>query len=400
MPGPTSTGDGEVGPPMRATISVLGRFHAFYLARSLQAAGHLDKLITSYPVFETVKYGVAPAHIRSLIVHELANRAWFKLPATIRRLNDVGGFYNQVAFDWHVARKLTGHGNVFIGWSAGSLHSLRRAKALGMTTFLERGSSHMLTQQELMTEEFALNGLRYAGHHPGITERELIEYEEADYVCVPSSFVRQTFLDRGFPEEKLLVNAYGVDLENFPKGEKPDDVFRVIFCGALSIRKGLTYLLQAFSELNLPDSELLLIGSRQAETEPLLARHASERIRHIGPFREFDLHEYYRLGSVFCMPSIEEGMAMVQAQALASGLPLICTTNSGGADLITEGEQGYVVPIRDVEALKRKILLLYENPELRMTMSRAARARVENGFAWSDYGDRAIANYRRGLGRS
>ncbi|MDA1310977.1 MAG: hypothetical protein O2985_15410 [Proteobacteria bacterium] len=192
-------------PALKATISVLGRFHAFYLARSLQDAGYLDRLITSYPVFETVKYGVDPAHIRSLLIHELAARAWRKLPAPLRRLHDIT-YQNFTAFDWNVARRLTESSSVFVGWSGSSLRSLRRAKALGMTTFLERGSSHMLYQQELIAEEYALNGLTYEGHHPGITERELIEYETADHVCVPSEFVRRSFIERGFSADKLLVN--------------------------------------------------------------------------------------------------------------------------------------------------------------------------------------------------
>jgi glycosyltransferase involved in cell wall biosynthesis len=384
---------------LKATISVLGRFHAFYLARSLQEAGCLDQLITSYPRFETVKYGVRPEHIRSLLVHELAARLWRKLPAPLRALHDIT-HQNFAAFDWNVARRLDGRSSVFVGWSGASLRSLRRARELGMKTFLERGSSHMVYQQEIIAEEYALNGLKYQGHHPAITERELIEYETADYVCVPSQYVRGTFIERGFPAERLLVNPYGVDLEHFPRHEKPDDVFRVVFCGALSIRKGLAYLLRAFSELSLPNSELLLIGSRQSETEPLLARYASDNIRHIGPFQEFDLHKHYRLGSVFCMPSIEEGLAMVQVQALASGLPLICTTNTGGGDLITDGEEGFVVRIRDVEALKEKILFCYENPDARAAMADAARARVEDSFSWSDHGERAMAHYRHGLDAS
>lgn len=389
----------DVSRPVNATISVMGRFHAFYLARALQDAGSLERLITSYPVFETVKYGVDRSHIRSLLIHELAARFWRKLPAPLRRLHNIT-HQNMAAFDWNVARRLDDRSSVFIGWSGGSLRSLGRAKDLGMATFLERGSSHMAHQQAILAEEYELNGLEHGGHHPAITERELAEYERTDYVCVPSLYAWRSFIEKGFPKEKLLINPYGVDLRHFPRREKPDDVFRVVFCGALSVRKGLIYLLKAFSELNLPNSELLLIGSRQAETEPLLARFASDRIRHVGPFREFDLHEYYRLGSVFCLPSIEDGFGMVLVQAMASGLPLICSTNTGGADLIAEDREGFVVPVRDVDALKQKILFLYENPDIRAEMADAARARAEADFTWDHYGARALALYRAGLGPS
>ena len=381
---------------LRATISVQGRFHAFHLARELDRQGHLERLITTFPKFETVKYGVPRDRIRSLIGYEVAQRFWRNLPGAVRRACDLE-YPIKILFDRHVAALLRPGSEVFVGWSGVSVASIRRARELGMKTFLERGSAHMLSQLEILREEYARHGLPFHEHHPGITERELIEYEEADRICVPSRFVERTFLERGVAPEKLVRNPYGVDLSHFGPGTKSDDVFRVIFCGALSIRKGLGTLLQAFQELDLPNSELWLIGSRQTETEPLLARHARPNIRHLGPFPEFELHRRYIQGSVFCMPSIEEGLAMVQVQAMACGLPLICTTNTGGEDLIEDGKQGFVLPVRDVEALKGALETLYRDPERRAEMGRSARARVEAGFTWADYAGRAAAAYASAL---
>jgi glycosyltransferase involved in cell wall biosynthesis len=98
---------------------------------------------------------------------------------------------------------------------------------------------------------------------------------------------------------------------------------------------------------------------------------------------------------VFCLASIEEGLAMVQVQAMACGLPVICTTNTGGADIVREGRDGFIVPIRDVNALKEKILYFYENPEAGKIMGESARRRVQAGFSWSDYGHKMIASYRK-----
>ncbi len=96
------------------------------------------------------------------------------------------------------------------------------------------------------------------------------------------------------------------------------------------------------------------------------------------------------------MPSIQEGMAMVQLQAMACGLPLITTTNTGGDDLITRnGEEGFVIPIRDVEAIKEKILYLYENQDIAKEMGEKAKKKVENGFTWDDYGDKYIVNLNK-----
>jgi len=86
---------------------------------------------------------------------------------------------------------------------------------------------------------------------------------------------------------------------------------------------------------------------------------------------------------------------MFQAQAMACGLPVICTQNTAGEDLVRDGRDGYVIPIRDVEALKEKLLFFYENPELRRAMGESARERVGKDHSWEDYGNRAITAYER-----
>jgi glycosyltransferase involved in cell wall biosynthesis len=138
-----------------------------------------------------------------------------------------------------------------------------------------------------------------------------------------------------------------------------------------------------------------LIGSMTDEIKPFWRRWASPAVRHLGPFPERALHRYYSQGSVFCLASIEEGLAMVQAQAMACGLPVICTTNTGGADIVRPGQDGFIVPIRDVAALKDKILYFYEHPEAGRTMGESARKRVQAGFSWTDYGHKMISAYRQ-----
>jgi glycosyltransferase involved in cell wall biosynthesis len=193
----------------------------------------------------------------------------------------------------------------------------------------------------------------------------------------------------------LIQVPYGVNLANFYPVPKQEKIFRVIHCGNLSLRKGVHYLLQAFAELRLPGAELWLIGPLSEEIRPFLQRFDSPAIRHLGPFPEKGLYKYYSQGSVFCLASIEEGLAMVQAQAMACGLPAIITTNTGGADIIREGLDGFIIPIRDVAALKEKMLYFYENPEERRRMGEAARQRVQTGFSWADYGNRMMAEYQR-----
>lgn len=379
---------------MKITISVLGRFWLFYLAKQLQDHNFLARLITSYPKYEAVKYGINPENIDSLLIHEIHNRGWRKISRFTESLFNPQYMIFEL-FDRHAARHLGNPGDIFAGLSGCSLYSMRLASRMGAKTVLERGSSHMLYQRKILTEEYGRLGMRKEVVHPQVVERELQEYQEADFIAVPSQFVKETFLQQGIDEARLIHVPFGVDLTHFYPAPKEDKAFRIIHCGNISIRKGVHYLLQAFAELNLPGAELWLIGSMTDEIKPFLQKWASPAIRHQGPFPENQLHKYYSQGSIFCLVSVEEGLAMVQAQAMACGLPVICTTNTGGADLVRDGQDGFIVPIRDVTAIKEKILFFYENPGACMNMGESACRRVQAGFSWSDYGHKMIAAYRK-----
>ena len=104
-------------------------------------------------------------------------------------------------------------------------------------------------------------------------QRELLEYELTDYISVPSQFAVDSFLECGIPESKLIKVPYGVDLKEFYPVKKEDDIFRIIHCGEISFRKGVHYLLQAFSELALQNSELWLVGPVAPEISDIIDKY-------------------------------------------------------------------------------------------------------------------------------
>ena len=380
----------------RVVVSVGGRFHAFDLASQLEKRGALQRLITSYPSFKAAEWGIPADKISSLVSHELLNRAWHRLPAAARRVYDMR-FRLVERFDRLAARRIPEGADVFVGWACLSLHSIRRAKGLGAMTIVERGSSHILYQREVLSEESARTGIPLELPHPAIVEKELAEYAEADYIAVPSSYAKRTFLERGIPERKLIQNPYGVELSAFRPVPKRDEVFRVIHCGGITLQKGVHYLLQAFYELDLDNAELCLVGRVNPEMQPYLKRYARPNIHVRGPYPQSELYREYSQGSVLCHASLQEGLALVIPQAMACGLPVICTENTGGEDLVREDSDGFIVPIRDIEALKEKIAFLYENREICREMGRRARQRVTAGFSWDDYGERAVNAYAAAL---
>ena len=378
---------------MKVTLSVFGRFHAFYLAEQLLKHDLLNKLITSYPKFEVVKYGIPKNKVISMPALELINRGRNKLPQFIRDIYNAEYTVAEL-YDRKASFRIDST-DVVIGWTFFFLHTLRKAKSMGAKTIVERGSSHILYQMNILREEYERHDIEAKLAHPKLIEKELLEYNEADYISIPSLFVKRTFLERGVPEEKLIHVPYGVDVTDFKPIPKKDKTFRIIHCGGITLRKGVHYLLQAFYELNLPDAELWLIGSMSKEMQPFLRRYDNGKVFHKGPYPQKELYKHYSQGSVFVIMSIEEGLAMVQPQAMACGLPVICTTNTGGEDIVREGIDGFIVPIRNMEALKEKLFYLYENPDICKAMGQSARQRVSEGFTWDDYGERMIQAYKK-----
>lgn len=377
---------------MQITVSVGGRFHAFYLAQQLLKRGYLKQLITSYPKFEVAKYGIPKDKVGSVILKELMGRGWEEVPAFLRKTYNPQYLIHETFDRW--ASHLYTKSDICVAFSSFALHTIRKAKNMGAITIIERGSSHMLYQQEILKEEYERFGFKIQFVHPKIVEKELQEYEEADYISIPSLFVKRTFLEKGVPEEKLIHVPYGVHLDEFRQIPKENDIFRVIYVGAMTIQKGIHYLLQAFSELRLPNSELLLVGGISEEIQPFFKKYEGN-YRWVGHVSQKELYKYYSQGSVFVIASIQEGLAMVIVQAMACRLPVICTTNTGGEDIVRDGVDGFIIPVRDVEALKEKLQYLYDNPEMCKKMGGAAKGRVSEGFTWDDYGKRMIREYEK-----
>ncbi len=383
---------------MKVTLSLSGRFHGFDLAAQLEKRGVLERLITSYPKFALAKYGIPPAKIRSILEKELLHRLFFYyLPPALGGGHTLEFALNEY-FDRRAARYVPADTDLFVGFSNFSLRGIARAKELGAKTIVEHGSSHIAYQHDILMEEYARFDAPAPYFDPRSVEKGMREYALADAIAIPSLFAKRTFIEQGIPAEKLIHVPYGVNLGSFREFPKEDDVFRVIFVGGMSLRKGVHYLLQAFAELALPNSELLLVGSMNPEIQPFFKKYDGT-FRYIGHVPQAELHRHYSQSSVFVLNSIEDGFGMVLSQAMACGLPIIATENTGAPDVVEEGKSGFIIPIRSVDALKEKLTYLYEHPAERAAMGKAAAAKMAHGFTWDDYGERMVGEYRKLLGR-
>jgi glycosyltransferase involved in cell wall biosynthesis len=382
---------------MKVSLSIYGRFHFFDIAQQLHSKKLLNQLITSYPSAKVKEWGIPSNKINTLVPLEIIRRLFSKLKIYSKSSDLVFkrtyGFFSKMILKEDVDIFICFAGN---GFNSTILHSLKSKNTI---CIVEEGSSHINEHIQILEDEEKCLGINFYVNKPKkeSVKETLLEYSLADYISVPSSFVKRSFIKQGIPEKKLLINPYAVNLSSFKQVEKKDDIFRIIFTGTIGFRKGFHYLLQAFDELkHLENIELMAIGNISSEIQPFVDKYNNDKIKYIGTVKFDDLYKYYSQGSVFVLPSIEEGFALVQFQAMACGLPLICTTNTGGEDLISnDGEEGFVVPIREVEMLKEKILFTYNNQSITKKMGEKAKQKVSKNFNWETYGDRYIETLKK-----
>jgi glycosyltransferase involved in cell wall biosynthesis len=384
------------GPSARVVLTTHGRFHSFDLAEQLQRAGCLRAIYTAYPKFKLRNTRVDPALIRCFpyvsALHRLVEGR--QAPLALKQMLQLqaGGAID--AYAWMTLPPC----DIVMGLSGSALKSGRAVRRQGGRYVCDRGSTHLRYQMRLLAEEYDRAGIRFEPVHPRLIEREEAEYAEADAITVPSHFAARSFAACGIDKAKVHVIPYGVDLGHFRPTVPRDAGFRVLFVGQLSVRKGIGYLVKAFRQAALPDARLVFVGSRTAETETLLGGDPLTDVEFTGALSRDEVAAQMSRASVLVLPSIEEGLAMVQAQALACGCPVIATPNCGAEDLFEDGQEGFIVPIRDPESIAQALALLYRERDLLHAMSAAARRRVETIGGWDRYGDRILALFDRLLG--
>jgi starch synthase len=187
----------------------------------------------------------------------------------------------------------------------------------------------------------------------------------------------------------MRLVPYGVDLGAFyPCAQKRKDALQVLFVGSISVRKGVSYLLDAFQQLQCKHKHLTLLGAIYPDLKNKIKQlRDHSQISVLGHVSQPRLKEIMSTSDVMVLPSVEEGLALVQAQAMACGCPVIASENTGASDLFTDGKEGFIVPIRDPNAIARRLQLLADSPDLRSRMSAAALDRVKSIGGWQQYGE-------------
>ena len=215
--------------------------------------------------------------------------------------------------------------------------------------------------------------------------RKESEIAGADLVIAASRFTAGTLAEAPNLAARVEVVPYGAPVpihSDEPREPSPPGRLRAIFVGALTQRKGLSYVFEAVRRLG-DRMELTLVGARPAVPCAALDE-ALRRHRWFPDLSNADVLREMRRSDVLLFPSLCEGFGLVILEALACGLPVISTPHTGAPDVLTDGVDGFIVPIRSAGAIAEKLELLLASPARLAAMKDAAAAKARE-FSWEKY---------------
>ena len=310
------------------------------------------------------------------------------------------------ALDRTVARRLPRLPAVrgVYAYEDGALELFRAARRQGLKCIYDLPIGYWAASEQLFAEE-AEREPQWAPTLTGMfdsrakRERKTLELETADAVIVASSFTRDTLASLPTLRASVHVVPYGAptppsapDAVPHGDGSRP---LRVLFAGSLGQRKGLSYLLDAVDRLK-GHVELTLLGTKTvAGCAPLDAAVRAHRWIPSLPHADF-LAEMARQ-DVLVLPSLFEGFGLVILEGMSRGLPVIATAHTAGPDVIDDGVDGFIVPIRSSEAIAEKLELLRRDPARLAAMKDAARRKAAT-LTWDTYRRQLVDAIRQTLG--
>ncbi len=340
-----------------------------------------EDLIKAHPLREMVRLLAPRVGAAWLTTHETG---WASVDAVFQSLDRAGA--REIA----ASRSQTG---AVLAYEDGAEQTFATAKTAGWKRVYHLPIAYGPFARKIFQDEAerlpdwapTLQGDRDSEAKMARKEREL---ELAEVVICPSQFVLDSLPETARRAKSCFVVPYGAPpvpdaMRHEVRDENPTRPLRLLFAGALSQRKGLADVFAALQLLDCPrEVELVLLGRPCAPME--FYRGQNVPFTYEAPRHNEAVLELMGTCDALVLPSLVEGRAIVQLEALSRGLPLLVTPNTGGEDLVTEGETGFMLPIRDPAALAEKIDWLREHRALWPMMRAACRAKAR-AVSWTAY---------------
>lgn len=225
-------------------------------------------------------------------------------------------------------------------------------------------------------------------------EKSILNYNEeielADHYICASTVTKKSLIYKSIENEKIKVIPYGVDVHKFKfKKREPSDTFKIIFIGTINYRKGINYLLEALSLMENVELTIVTRGNFYKN----IINSCTFPINLVIDVPHNKLQEELHKADCFVLPSILEGFGQVILEAMATGIPVIATENTAANDIIENGVDGFVTPIRDIQAIKVSLEKLQSDSAFAQKMGKAAceKAKV---YSWEKFRDDLVTHIK------
>jgi len=380
-----------------------GRQHSHQAAIALQKAGMLAGYWTGIPCIKEHISLLPQSFSRALIQHsffpfEKHLVHWLPIAPVLRKVTTICLptflskdliYLSHSLFDQYIARQLPSWKvEAVIGYEHSSLETFKTAKRLGITTILDASSIHYQAQDPFCLYKESLSV------HRSINERKKQEIENADYILTVSELARQTYIEAGVSPDRIYVCCLGVNIDLFKPGkrvQRKGAPLTFLFVGSSSRLKGIDILIGAFNKINNSGNRICLrLISSKGDMQHLVDHTPKDSVCVKKRMKQDQLVKEYQNADCFVLPSRFDSFGMVVTEALACGLPVITSDQVGAKELIIEGENGWVVPKGDIEALAERMEWCFKNEDVLYSMREKARLSVLEA-SWSNYHDRLIS---------
>ena len=279
--------------------------------------------------------------------------------------------------------------------SGSGLQAVQKAKKRGIKVLVDHSIAHPQYVREHLTDEFKKNGQDIEKVFPEkLWNLFLEDCLNADKLLVNSEFVKTTFVQYGYNPNNISVVTQGVrdDFFHLKKDYHISGPMKILFTGGFGFRKGAEYILKACQTLDTMkfDYQLIVVGNYQG-AETLLKQIPIQHINLVGFVPQEELKQYLKTSDIYLFPSLIEGCASSGLEAMAAGLPVITTYESGLP--ITDKKDGLIIDSKNVEQIVENIRFLAEHDDVREQLGKNAAQLITTSYTWEQYAQNVAKVY-------
>ena len=279
---------------------------------------------------------------------------------------------------------------------SGGSGAIEKARSKGMKIVVDHSIAHANFMDKVLRYEYEKNGVFFdLGMDNPFWKNILDECKKADIILVNSHFVKDTFIENGFNSDMIKVVYLGVRKDfSFLKKDYniKDEVLRILFTGGFGFRKGAEYILRALCKLDEMNVsyEMTVVGDYSGAI-PLIKQYKPKFLNLVNTVPQDELKSYLANSDVYLFPSLCEGCASSGMEALAAGLPVIATIESGLP--ITDGINGMIVESKNIDSIVESLLYIRENSKQREEFGRNAANLIAEQYTWDKYAEEVYLLY-------